>query len=289
MIVQRIFFNWKYINRRLKKSSFVQISPIFLFVLFGMGMLMMIPQSSKWLSSKVFDGSIMLLSWVEKPFQSLEEFKTSLTESLLIRKQMHLMKDALEHVRVLKNQNTLLELENKRLKELLNVPQFTQANLLTIPCVGATNMLNRQIIFIRAGMNQGIKQKQPAFFHDQLIGQVDRVTQSTGRILLISDESSRVPVYFSESNADGILTGDGQGNLIISYCSKQKKIAVGEKVLTSGLGGVFPPNKYIGQVSHINGDLIYIQPEVNFHKLTYLQIMINHNWDEFSDLSDDKE
>jgi len=234
-----------------------------------------------------FDGSVGLLLWIEKPFKTLGDFRNTLAEIWHTQRYPHSLKNAMDQVQVLKNRNATLEYENKKLSELLHIPQMTEQGMLTVPCIGSKIHPYRQVIFIHAGLKQGVKTRQPVFFKNQLIGQVDHVTENNGRILLITDEKSRIPVCFAQSKAEGILTGDGNGNLIIPYRNSVEAITPGDKVFTSGHGGTFPAHKLIGEIMIVKGDILYVKPAISFQKLTYVQIMLNHTWEEVAELPDE--
>jgi rod shape-determining protein MreC len=284
MVLKRGFLTWRPLRRHLKKSL---ISRVVCIVFASIGFLYLFtanPKTAQWLRDHFFEKSVFMLSWAEKPLQSWAQIKVRFKEHLYIYKNFDHLQNSLELVRILSNKNAVLEFENKKLNTLLTIQETPQQGMLTVPCIGTKVISQRQVLFIRAGSQEGVKLKQPVFYKDQLIGQIDRVTNHASRVLLITDEKSRIPVCFSKSEAEGILTGDGNGNLIIAYCNTLSPIAIGEEVFTSGRDGVFPAHKYIGQVYRIVKENIYIKQGINFNKSLYLQIQVNHLWQELTEM-----
>jgi rod shape-determining protein MreC len=95
---------------------------------------------------------------------------------------------------------------------------------------------------------------QPVVTPRGVVGKTGTVGRSTTRVMLISDENCKVSVLAEVSGARGILKGDtplngGQPICRMTFVTREAKFDVGERVLTTGLGGTFPPNLLVGTVS----------------------------------------
>ncbi len=110
-------------------------------------------------------------------------------------------------------------------------------------------------------------------------GRVIDVSAQTARILLITDPNSAVDVLIQRSRAQGILEGNVEDYCILKYVPKAEDIQVGDKVLTSGIGGIFPKGLMIGTVRRVDkkraGIFQYVEvsPAVDFVKLEELLII----------------
>lgn len=287
MILKRGFLNWRSAKRRLQQSLLTRITCVAFVSLGFLYFLIANPYTSNWIRHQFFEKSVFILSWAETPFQYIDQMQTRLAEHLYIHENFTQFKDSIARMNILHNRNLTLEYENQKLKKLLHIPFIPQEGMLTVQCIGSKISSYRQVLFIRAGAEAGIKRKQPVFHNDQIIGQIDKVTPHAARVLLISDERSRLPICFSNADSEGILTGDGNGNLIIAYLKKAGTITVGEKVFTSGYDGVFPANKYVGHVYRIKRDTIYVMPSMDFNKLLYLQVQLNQQWEEVASMTEE--
>lgn len=97
-----------------------------------------------------------------------------------------------------------------------------------------------------AGSEKGIKPGNPVMSENGLVGRIVGVTEGVSRVLLLTDVASRTPVMIDRTNARAILTGDGGPNPRLDYLRGQSPVKSGDRVLTSGDGGVFPRGLPVG-------------------------------------------
>lgn len=96
------------------------------------------------------------------------------------------------------------------------------------------------------GSEKGVKPGNPVMSENGLVGRVVGVTEGVSRVLLLTDVASRTPVMIDRTNARAILTGDGGPNPKLEYLRGQSPVRAGDRVLTSGDGGVFPRGLPVG-------------------------------------------
>ena len=97
-----------------------------------------------------------------------------------------------------------------------------------------------------AGEEKGVKPGYPVMSENGLVGRVIGVTTGASRVLLLTDISSRTPVMIDRTNARAILTGDGGPNPKLEYLRGQNPVQAGDRVVTSGDGGVLPRGLPVG-------------------------------------------
>ncbi|HKP79479.1 MAG TPA: rod shape-determining protein MreC, partial [Phenylobacterium sp.] len=97
-----------------------------------------------------------------------------------------------------------------------------------------------------AGREKGIKPGNPVMSENGLVGRIVGVTDGVSRVLLLTDAASRTPVMIDRTNARAILTGDGGPNPKLEYLRGQDPVKTGDRILTSGDGGVFPRGLPVG-------------------------------------------
>jgi rod shape-determining protein MreC len=113
----------------------------------------------------------------------------------------------------------------------------------------------------------------PVVTEQGLVGNVDAVTASAARVQLITDQGSVVNVKLKESQIEAQVQGSVTGDISLRMVSPGVVITEGDLVLTSGLGGTYPPEILIGQIESINsteGELFQtasVQPSVDFNNL----------------------
>ncbi|WP_371130448.1 rod shape-determining protein MreC [Phenylobacterium sp.] len=97
-----------------------------------------------------------------------------------------------------------------------------------------------------AGREKGIKVGNPVMSETGLVGRIIGVTDGASRILLLTDIASRTPVMVDRTNARSILTGDGGPNPRLDYLRGKDPVKEGDRVVTSGDGGVLPRGLPVG-------------------------------------------
>ncbi|AEI14553.1 rod shape-determining protein MreC [Flexistipes sinusarabici DSM 4947] len=181
-----------------------------------------------------------------------------------------------EKIRQLKLENSILSeklTEYNRLKKLLN---FKKAyDFRTIAC----NVIGRNIegflkyIIIDAGSTDGVEINDAVVSYEGLVGKVVEVYRSSARVNVILNVNSYVSVMNFNTRTVGILSGDGEGKLVVDFYDKLDEVSKGDLFITSGLGGLYPKGIPVGNAvkntESVNGifQKIFVEQKVNFYKL----------------------
>ena len=104
---------------------------------------------------------------------------------------------------------------------------------------------------VSAGQNVGLLADMPVVTGRGLVGRVIEVGKSSAEVLLVSDPNSAVAALIQRTRAAGLVRGQLDGTLVMEGINRDQDVAVGDVVLTSGLGGVFPKGIVIGQVTEV--------------------------------------
>jgi rod shape-determining protein MreC len=175
-----------------------------------------------------------------------------------------------------------VESENKNLLALLSFVETNPTYQYTASRVigrDPGNLLG--YILIDAGRRSGIKPGMIVLTERGLVGQAIDVMETTSKVLLITDPLSAVNSVLQTSRATGMVRGDVGGQLYLDQVPQEATIEIGDIVLSSGLGGVFPRGLVIGQVTDVQKqDLEMFQratlrPTVDFNKLEVVLIVTN--------------
>jgi rod shape-determining protein MreC len=138
-------------------------------------------------------------------------------------------------------------------------------------------------VIINVGSNEGVLPGMPVVTDKGLVGRVEAVIAEAARVQLVTDAASAVDVRLQASNIEAMLEGSVTGELSLNMISQDAIIQVGDVVLTSGLGGTYPPNLLVGQVVSIRklqSELFQqaaIQPNVDFSQLQFILVITNFN------------
>jgi rod shape-determining protein MreC len=136
-----------------------------------------------------------------------------------------------------------LNAENRRLRALLQVRDSEAVPVVAARLVASTASSTRRYATLNAGSRQGVASGQPVRGPDGLIGRVLEVGPNSARVLLIIDAESIVPVRRTRDGLPAIISGRGDGLLEVrSAASVNAPFHVGDAFVTSGTGGLYPPN-----------------------------------------------
>lgn len=169
---------------------------------------------------------------------------------------------------------TELEIDNLRLKNLLNIKDGTVTTITASRIVSDSNSPFFKSMLINSGTNDGIKKGHAVVNEEGVIGRTINVAPNSSRVLLLNDINSRIPVKFANSGVNVILSGDNSPFQKIEFMPEEEKANIGDLILTSGMGGVFPPDLPVGVVSEFT-DLgeIRVKPSVNLNRLNYVSVI----------------
>jgi rod shape-determining protein MreC len=165
---------------------------------------------------------------------------------VLAGSQNHALRQELATARSWRDEVYRLRLENARLSALLGVRTDPP-----IPMVFARTVLDARGPFANtriadAGADRGVIEGNPVLSEHGLVGRVIGVAPGVSRVMLLTDVESRTPVLVARTNGRAILTGDGGPNPKLDYLRTHDPLREGDRILTSGDGGVLPRGLPVG-------------------------------------------
>lgn len=204
-----------------------------------------------------------------------------------------------QDVDLLRSQNAQLEAEVARLQaEIIELKQQTAETRVLSALVDfaqvhpeyrykAAAVIGRdpspflQYVIINRGSDDGLRRGMPVVTDQGLVGRISRVTAAAASVQLISDASSSINIRLEPGRTQAMLLGQITGEITLDMIPQSAEVQVGDLVLTSGVGGNYPPNILIGQVSSVRGrdnDLFKrsaVQPVVDFSQLEIVLVITN--------------
>lgn len=169
-----------------------------------------------------------------------------------------------------------LEAENERLKGLLSYAQSNpNYEYLTASVVTKEPGYFFDVFVINAGHNDGVQKDDAVITADGLVGRVTETGGTWSRVMSIIDSRSSVSGTVERTRDNGVVNGSAQstgtdGNCIMSFLPLEAELVPGDRVVSNGLGGVFPSGFVIGQVVEVSqqssstGKSVVIKPAVDF-------------------------
>lgn len=150
-----------------------------------------------------------------------------------------------------------LELENRRLRELLGMRERQRANGQVADLLyAARDPFSRRVI-IDKGMQHDLSTGQVVIDDVGVVGQVTRVFPLISEVTLLTDKNQSIPVQVQRSGLRAVLTGAGAGRMELRFLATNAEVEVGDTLVTSGLDGVYLPGLPVAKVVKIDRDAAY--------------------------------
>ena len=186
-----------------------------------------------------------LVSWGESNTVSraelLEENARLRSESLLLEAQVQ--------------QVASLRAEIVRLRALLNSSALLQDDVLVAELVGISPDPARHLVVLDKGGSEGVYVGQPLIDANGLMGQVVEVAANSARVLLVTDATHAIPVQVNRNGVRAIAEGVGRlDQLELRHVASTEDIAIGDLLVSSGLGGRFPEGYPVATVTEVEID-----------------------------------
>ncbi|MFA7383249.1 MAG: rod shape-determining protein MreC [Desulfurivibrionaceae bacterium] len=168
---------------------------------------------------------------------------------------------------------------NVRLAKLLEMKETIQTPTLTAEIIGVDPSQWFKTVIINRGSSDGIKDGMPAVTSEGVVGQVTNTSPHFAKILLATDPNSALDGLIQETRVRGVVKGGGAG-FHMEYVLKNNEVAKGDRIVTSGIGDIFPKGIPIGTVAKVEKagrgmfQEIEIDPAADFSQLEYLIIVM---------------
>jgi len=228
---------------------------------------------------------------VTAPFQKLIKQTVVITESLWlkyfdligVRNENALLKREIDTLRVENYRYRELLTTNRRLQKLLQFKNTINWPVLAVQVIGRDPTGWFKSVLIDKGKKSGLKINMPVVNAGGVVGRLVSVSPNYAKVLLIIDQNSAVDCIIQRSREKGIVKGLSSKICRLDYVVKTSDVVVGDIVITSGLGGVFPKGLPVGEVTEVNsisGGLfkdIKIRPMVDFSKLEELLLILKED------------
>lgn len=140
----------------------------------------------------------------------------------------------------------------ERLESLLGLQSTYNLQSTAARIIGSTGDAWSQTVTIDKGSANGFEIGMPVCNSGGVIGQIIEVSAATSTVRLINDENSGVSAMVQSTRAQGMLQGQPDGTLMLSYVPADADVKVGDVIITSGLGGRFPKGLPLGTVSSVS-------------------------------------
>ncbi|MDE3015685.1 MAG: rod shape-determining protein MreC [Pseudomonadota bacterium] len=214
-----------------------------------------------------------VLETVARPLDALHDAGAWVTDMSRLRAENTLLRN--RNIQLLRWQAAArdMEDENRSLRALLNVLPAEKNHYVTARVVSDLGGPYVHSALIDGGSAGGIRKDQAVINENGLVGRIVDVGASSARVLLLTDINSRIPVIAERANEKSILAGNNSALPSLSYLSGDSRISVGDRIVTSGDGGVFPKGIPVGIVTSVDKEAVSVQPFVDPSRVEYVSVI----------------
>lgn len=226
---------------------------------------------------------------------------TSVTDIFVLQKKLDILKNRVVELGGAALEYEQLSRENARLRALLNEAPTDNYPLEYAEIVSKDPQNFYTTIIVNKGSANGIVVGMPVIAyqdgHKGLVGKVVEVRRYNSRVLSLLDQRSQISVMLESSRATGIMVGQSpkSSKPHLQFIDLQIDVEEGEKVLTSGMGGVFPKDILVGTVFKVEKKSyglfhdLYVAPTVDFSTLENVYIVNKIPDQEIIELSNEED
>jgi rod shape-determining protein MreC len=196
---------------------------------------------------------------VTSPFRAVGRWFSGLGAS---RSDYEALEEQNEELRARLAELEEARLENERLRALVEFAHEADMDVLGARVIGLPTTAWDASVLIDRGTEDGLTEGMPVMAAQGLMGQIVEVSDHAAKVRLITDQRSGTAVIIQSSRTAGVARGTLEGVLAVDYVDPDAAPEVGDVVLTSGMGGVYPKGIVVGDVVDVKQERHRLYPTI---------------------------
>ncbi|WGH77800.1 rod shape-determining protein MreC [Jannaschia ovalis] len=213
-----------------------------------------------------FEWALAPITWAGRLVEDFEGYARVYEQNRELRRELQQMKAWREAA-------IQLEQENARLLDLNKVQLSPELTYVTGVVLTDSGSPFRRSVLLNIGAADGIRDGWAAMDGLGLVGRIAGVGERTARVILLTDGNSRIPVTIQPSGKRAILAGDTTPAPALDFVENADDVQAGDRIVTSGDGGVFPPDLLVGQVVRGADGRLRVRLAADTSRLEYLRVL----------------
>ena len=225
------------------------------------------------LRMEITDRVIPNFATITVPVTSAVNILRSARSYTRIYQQNQELRRELQQMKAWKEAALQREQENARLLDLNNVrldPKFTKITGVVLADSGSPF---RQTVLLNVGRRDGIVDGWAAIDGIGLVGRIAGVGERTSRVILLTDTASRIAVSIESNGQRAMIVGDNTSRPPLEFLEAPETVRPGDRVVTSGDGGVFPSGLLVGQVTQTLSGRLRVRLAADMQRLEFLRVV----------------
>lgn len=223
-----------------------------------------------------FDWALVPVTQVAGMIENFQSYSRIYAQNQELRRELQQMKAWKEAALQLEQQNAkLLDLNKVRLD-----PALTYVTGVVLADSGSPF---RQSVLLNVGARDGIQNGWATTDGLGLVGRVSGVGHTSARVILLNDTASRIPVTIQPSGQRSLLAGDNSPLPLLDFLETPEAVRPGDRVISSGDGGMFPAGLLVGQVVLGADQLLRVRLAADYERLEFLRVLRSHAGEAITD------
>lgn len=226
--------------------------------------------------AQITDAVVPNFDWAMAPVTGAVNMLRDFQSYTRIVDQNRELRRELQQMKAWKEAAIQLRQENARLLDLNNVRLDPQLTYVTGVVLADSGSPFRQSVLLNIGARDGIVDGWATMDGIGLVGRISGVGQSSSRVMLLTDSSSRIPARIQPSGQSALIVGDNSIAPHVDFLETPDLVRPGDRVVTSGDGGVFPGGLLIGQVATDPSGRLRVRLAADYERLEFLRVLRHH-------------
>ena len=225
------------------------------------------------LRASVVEAVLPNLEWALLPVSQLARMGDDFASYSRLYEQNQQLRRELQQMEAWREAALQLEQENARLLDLNNVRLDPELTFVTGVVMADNGTSFRRSVILNVGDRDGVREGQAAMDGLGLVGRIAGLSPTTARVLLLTDSASQVPVEIQPSGQTAILLGDNTTAPSLEFIENPEQVRPGDRIISSGDGGVFPAGLLVGQVALGRDGRLRARLAADYERLEFLRIL----------------
>lgn len=226
--------------------------------------------------SQITDKVVPSMNWAMVPVTGAINLVRDFQSYQRLAEQNRDLRDELRQMQAWKEAALQLEQENARLLDLSNVRLDPRLTFVTGVVMADSGSPFRQSVLLNVGARDGIVDGWAAMDGIGLVGRISGTGETTSRVILLTDAASSIPATIQPSGQNALVVGDNSTAPLLNFLENPDLVRPGDRVVSSGDGGVFPPGILIGQVAADPTGRLRVRLSADYERLEFLRVLRHH-------------
>ncbi len=214
------------------------------------------------------------MEWAMVPVTETVRLVRGIQSYAALQRQNRELRDELQQMKAWKEAALQLEQKYAKLLDLNKVRLDPALTVVTGQVLADSGSPFRQSVLLNVGgARDGIKDGWAVTDGLGLVGRISGVGQNSSRVLLLTDNTSRVPVTIQPSGQRAMLSGDNSIFPALDFIERPEEVRPGDRVISSGDGGVFPAGLLVGNVVQARDGRVRLRLAADYERLEFLRVL----------------